>query len=113
MSKTTIWATYERAVAEAIARHQYSKASTILKEALYNANGKGTEIDPKLVTSADEMATFHFRNGEFNRSASIYRVLLEVQQKSLGAEHPQTARTLAALREVLGAAGSMSPRAYA
>ena len=112
MTTTSIWATYENSVAEAMAQHQYVKASAILKEALYNAKGR-SEVDPKLFRSADEMATLHFRKGEFTHSASIYRVLLDLQQNSLGLEHPLTERTLRCLREALGASGSISPTACA
>ncbi len=110
MTTTTFYATYENSVKEALAQHQYAKASTILKEALYHAKGR-TEVDPRLVSSADEMATLHFRKGEFKHSASIYRVLLELQQTSLGSEHPQTTRTMQSLREALGASGNISPNA--
>ncbi len=109
---TTIWAIYKKSVAEAIARRHYARASSMLKDALSDAK-VAAEISPELLTSADEMATLHLRNGDFNNSASIYRVMLDAQQKALGAEHPQTERTLQSLLRVLGEAGSISPKAYA
>ena len=112
MTQTSIWSGYERAVAEAVSRHQYAKASTMLKEALFSAKARD-EVDQRLCKSVDDMAALHFQQGDFQNSASLYRALLELKENALGKEHPETARTLEAFRRVLGAAGSLSPRASA
>ncbi|HEY9756798.1 MAG TPA: hypothetical protein V6C97_16655 [Oculatellaceae cyanobacterium] len=112
MTKSSTWSGFETAVAEAVSRHQYAKASTMLKDALFSARARD-EVDQRLCKKVDEMAAFHLSKGDFQNSASLYRALLELKQRTLGSEHPETESTLQSLRKVLGAAGSLSPRACA
>jgi hypothetical protein len=114
MHKSSHWSRFETAVAEAVSRHQYAKASTMLKEALFTARARDEDdVDQRLYKKADELAAFHLSKGDYQNSASLYRALLELKQRTFGNEHPETERTLQSLMKALGAAGSLSPRTCA
>ena len=103
-----MWQKYENLVAEAFDQRHYSKASSLMKEALTKACMYGTAI-PDLLARADELADFHLRQGDFQNAASIYRLSAELRTDALGDEHPEAERARQLFLQALNDAGSMTP----
>ncbi len=103
-----IWLRYETAVCEALDRHHYLKASTIIKEALEDAR-KTSAPEPKLLNSADALASLHIEQGDFQSAAALYRLSLEVKKNTFGPTHPDVEQTMKAFKQVLAEAGGLIP----
>lgn len=98
-----------RSIDEAVEHRRYARAASIVKEALYDIGG-GEELPAVLLSSADKIATLQQSQGDLVNAASIYRLILQVQQKCLSPQHPDIQRTTRQLERVLGEQGCISHR---
>lgn len=105
------WLDY-RAASEALQQGHYSKASKILRHAIEESEETGV-IDPLLLTSANILAERYLEEGSYARAASMYRVVLDVRIKLLGADHPDVKETQRQLAQALWETGGLSPKLLA
>lgn len=103
-----IWRTYEHSVTEALAQRSYSRASSLVKEALSKACAYKS-VDHSLLNQADELADFHLKQGDFQTAASILRLTVELKRDAFGAGHPDVERSMQAFVQALNDAGYLSP----
>ncbi len=103
-----LWNDYEQSFSDAIDRHHYLKASSIMKEALQSASAM-KRSDAGLLKRADALADLHVQHGDFQNAASLYRLSLEVKKNVYGSAHPDVEETMQAFLKVLSQAGSISP----
>jgi hypothetical protein len=103
-----IWRSYEQSVTEALAQRSYTKASSLVKEALSKACAYKS-VDHSLLNQADQLADFHLKQGDFQTAASILRLTVELKKDAFGDGHPDVERSMQAFLQALGDAGNLSP----
>lgn len=105
------WIDY-RAASEAFEQGHYTKASRILHKAMAESQITGV-IDPLLLSSASQLAERYFDDGNYARAASLYRAVLDVRMKLLGADHPDVRETRRRLASALWQTGGLTPKLLA
>lgn len=105
------WFDY-RAANEALEHGHFSKASKILRRAIAESKDSA-DVAPLLVRSANTLAELYFAEGQFVNAASLYRVVLDVRIKQLGADHPDVQETRRKLALALWQTGGLSPKLLA
>ena len=66
----------------------------------------GGSNEPALATALNELAIFHFQQGDFAAAEPVFRRALTIREAALGPEHPQTAQVLNNLALVLQERGN-------
>jgi hypothetical protein len=105
------WFDY-RAASEAFQNGHYGKATKILRQAFADSQITGV-IDPKLVVTASTLAERYFEDGNYAAAASLYRTVLDIRTKCLGAEHVDVQETRRKLAMALWNSGGLSPKLMA
>ncbi len=108
MTHDSLWEHYDKAAAEALSEHRYTKASRIVKDALHQARQLG-ELQPNLVQRADQLAKVYRDSGDYTNAASLYRLIIDIQKIALGPEHPDVEHSSRDLLSALTASGCLSP----
>ena len=62
--------------------------------------------DPALATALNELAIFHFQQGDFAAAEPLFRRALAIRETALGPDHPHTAQALNNLSQVLQERGN-------
>ena len=62
--------------------------------------------DPSLATALNELAIFHFQQGDFAAAEPLFRRTLSIRETALGPDHPHTAQALNNLAQVLQERGN-------
>ena len=83
------------------------------QERLQQLEGKVADLEksggsnaPALATALNELAIFHFQQGDFAAAEPVFRRALTIREAALGPEHPQTAQVLNNLALVLQERGN-------
>ena len=83
------------------------------QERLKQLEGKVAELEksggsnePALATALNELAIFHFQQGDFAAAEPVFRRALTIREAALGPDHPQTAQVLNNLALVLQERGN-------
>lgn len=105
------WFDY-RAANEAFQHGHYGKASKILRQAFADSHITGV-VDPKLVITANSLAERYFDDGNYAAAASLWRTVLDIRTKMLGADHPDVQETKRKLATAVWSTGGMTPRTLA
>lgn len=66
----------------------------------------GEPNDPALATALNELAIFHFSQGDFAAAEPLFRRTLAIRETALGPDHPHTAQALNNLSQVLQERGN-------
>ena len=66
----------------------------------------GGSNEPALATALNELAIFHFQQGDFAAAEPLFRRALTIREAALGPDHPQTAQALNNLAQVLQERGN-------
>jgi hypothetical protein len=104
----SLWEYYDKQATEALNERRYTKASRLVKDALYRATIMG-DLKPELVQRAEDLARVHRQSGDYTSAAAIYRMILELQRSTLGPEHPAVENSSRDLIEALMNSGCITP----
>lgn len=105
------WFDY-RAASEAFQHGHYGKATKILRQAFADSRITGV-VDPKLVLTANRLAERYFEVGNYAAAASLYRSVLDIRSRAMGAESVDVQETKRKLAAALWNAGGISPKMLA
>ncbi len=87
------WESYIRAGEAAYEQCHYAEAEKQFLAALHEAEKFGPE-DPRLATSLNNLVELYHDQGKYTVAETLYKRLLTISEKALGAEHPDVAQTL-------------------
>ncbi len=91
--RSVSWESNNEAGREAYRQGNYAEAEKQWLVALQEAEKFGPE-DPRLATSLNNLVELYHDQGKYTVAELLYKRLLTISEKALGAEHPDVAQTL-------------------
>jgi tetratricopeptide (TPR) repeat protein len=100
----TVWDRYNDSGTRAFAEGRYEEAREMFIAAVREAERRG-DSDARLATSLSNLAAVHRARGAYADAEPLDRRALEIQERTLGLEHPYVANTLLKLADTRRALG--------